>query len=1177
MARNYFRVVSFFILTLFLQINYSAAQQSNISCGARVRLVNGSTPAFTVTQANAASPTPFNVLGVLVGGFWSNPGNLIDNDFNNFASGSITSTSGGSLVISASDAVNDYNAGNFAGFVLRSGGLINLSLLNDITVTTYLNGSFQESSSAGNLISVASSLTSGASEVGFYTNLPFDKIELNITTNSITLANYDVYYPVIRGYGSCTSPALVCNTNTAITFPTFPAVIDPVNTGTTGLVAVAAISNTDNAVDNDPASYASISTVASAAGSATIAVKDAVTNYPAGTYAGFDIDNAALLSTGLIGSITLRTYLNGTFVESKSGTGLLLGASVLGQGSRQKVGFVTGQPFDEVQLVLNQSAATVSLGTTRVYSAILKKFCAGPALACRTPVVLDESIYPVYINLERTGLSGAACPLCTVDSTGNVIDGNASTAATISLTSGALTGGSISVKDALTHYAIGTFAGFDIENAALLDVNVLNNIFITTYNSGSVQDVFTGASLLAGVTTNLFGATGRMTLGNVTTKVFDEIRITAVQTAGVNLGITKVYSPVLTNFCSGTIACNSSYLLNSTDFPVYIDARRTGATGAACALCNLSNVNNVITPSTTDFAQIVTAVSALSATSIAVRDAVSVYPAGVTTGFAIQNTNNILQANLFKRITVRTYLNGTVQESKSGTDLLNLSALILFINPGTGYYNVGFQTTLPFDEVQISADAVVGVIPVLNVYSAFVDTRSVDAVTAGILCPKPPVAEPDHTATLVNLPVSGSVRTNDHDPRGTALTYNTSATIPPANGAVTINADGTFVYTPATNFIGVDSFKYTVCNAASLCVDQWAYISVYPPRTPGGTNRTPAAQNDFSQTKVNVPVGGNARSNDGDADGHTLTYTTLTNPAHGTLTLNPNGNYVYTPDSSYVGTDTAKLQVCDNGTPSLCATSLLMLEVTPDANGPANDPPFAQDDVTTTPLNTTVTGNVLTNDSDPNGDPITATLLDTPPAAKGTISFAPNGGYSFIPALNYTGTFSVRYKVCDPSPDACDTATLTITVQPVTGPDFTPLIIFDSTIFRQTGAARDFVLNVSEVLGASSTGQVVVKILKPSAFTITYGANTTTAMVNNGTAVQNGDWTITQNTIFITCTLKSTASISASGNSNIGFNIARKANVPTSTMQNITATIVSGSGGDSNNSNNQTTENLNAQ
>jgi len=97
---------------------------------------------------------------------------------------------------------------------------------------------------------------------------------------------------------------------------------------------------------------------------------------------------------------------------------------------------------------------------------------------------------------------------------------------------------------------------------------------------------------------------------------------------------------------------------------------------------------------------------------------------------------------------------------------------------------------------------------------------------------------------------------------------------------------------------------------------------------------------------------------------------------------------------------------------------------------------------------------------------------------------------------------------------------------------------------------------------------VVVKISKLSAFTITYGAATSTSSVFGGTPVNNSNWTMTQNSYFITMTLKSGAIIGANTISAIGFTITRNTTAPIQTMQPITATIVNGSGSDSVNNNN---------
>jgi len=1056
---------------------------------------------------------------------------------------------------------------------MKPAGLLTLSALGYITVRTYNNNVLQESAVGSGLVALAVNGTDY--EVGFYTDQPFDEIELEIGS-SIGVGTYDVYYAVMRGTGSCSSPALVCNKSNLLAFPTFGAVVNPATTGSSG-IALSALTSSENIVDNDPSSYATITTAASVLGTVYVGVKDVVTTYPAGTYASFDIENSALLSANLIGNVTVRTYLNGTFRQQASGADLLLGASLLNGTGRQRVGFVTSQTFDEVQLVINQPVS-VDLGVTRVYGAVLKEFCAGPALACNTPARLADTTHPVYIQGNRTGITGVACANCDVQATGAVIDGDSTTYATIDLLAGGLTGGHLSVKNEITDYPAGTYAGFEVQNLALLDVDALAAMVISTYKDGALQQSVGGASLLVGVGTNLlFGSNGRTTLGFVTSQDFDEVRISAVNTATVNLGITRVYDLVLTNFCAGTIACNSTYYLNSGAYPVYVNARRTGVTGLVCALCNVSDAGNVVSSSNTDYAQLTTVAAVAASSSISVHDAVSTYPVGTIAGFTVRDPNNLLQVALFERLTIRTYNNGALQEVRSGGQLLDLAAIIPLINAGTGRYNIGFQTSLPFDEVQISATSLAGVIPTLEVYGAFVNTNYLDSLSASVACPKPPIAEPDHVGTIVNMAVSGNMRTNDRDPRGSALTYNTTPLTAPTAGAVTVNTNGTFTYTPNNNYTGADSFRYQVCNAGALCDSAWVHIWVMPVRTPGGANRPPVALTDYNTTMVNVAVSGTARNNDSDPDGDAITYSVVEDVRRGTLTVNPaTGAYTYTPDSSFVGKDTAMLRICDNGTPSMCDSSMLIIDVVPDMNGPANDPPNAFDDVYTTSAKTMVSGWVIANDSDPNGDPLVVTVLDPVPASTGTLYAAPDGGFTFVPDTAYTGTFSVRYKICDNgTPNLCDTATLTITVQPVVGPDFTPVITLDSLNFETVDGPRDFVLTVKEVLGNSaSNGSVVVRILKPTGFNITFSGTTTSVAVGGSTAVQNSNWTITQNSAIITCTLNAGQSISAGGESNVGFTIARRPGVPANTYQNLTATISRGTGGDSNSSNNQNTVNL---
>jgi hypothetical protein len=157
----------------------------------------------------------------------------------------------------------------------------------------------------------------------------------------------------------------------------------------------------------------------------------------------------------------------------------------------------------------------------------------------------------------------------------------------------------------------------------------------------------------------------------------------------------------------------------------------------------------------------------------------------------------------------------------------------------------------------------------------------------------------------------------------------------------------------------------------------------------------------------------------------------------------------------------------------------------------------------------------------------------------------------------------LTYQICDKSnPTNCSQATVSVEVVKEL-PDITPTIDIDALVFDLAGDTKDFVVNIIEIKDAPSDGAVIVKIIKPSAFLITYGADTITSDVYGGVSVSNTDWDITESGLFITMTLKTGVIIGANASSSIGFSIARKPNVPTQTSQPITVTIVDGSGLDS--------------
>jgi VCBS repeat-containing protein len=131
---------------------------------------------------------------------------------------------------------------------------------------------------------------------------------------------------------------------------------------------------------------------------------------------------------------------------------------------------------------------------------------------------------------------------------------------------------------------------------------------------------------------------------------------------------------------------------------------------------------------------------------------------------------------------------------------------------------------------------------------------------------------------------------------------------------------------------------------------------------------------DEDSSLVVVPPG--VLINDFDVDGDLLTTTLESSPSHGTLILDAEGGFTFTPTQDYYGEDSFAYTVSDG---SLQDTALVTLDITP-----VNDAPLAAADVYTTSQDTALVlpaPGVLANDSDIDGDELTAILVAQPGTA----------------------------------------------------------------------------------------------------------------------------------------------------------------------------------------------------
>ena len=728
--------------------------------------------------------------GLVSVGSVSNIENVVSANDSDYASINFLVSALGRGSIAVKDQLIDYPAGTYTGFEISNSSLLDVSVLGNIAVTTYSNGVERETFSGNNLLAGVSLLASNNRfKVGFVASQSFDEVRISINQPvGLNLGETRVYGAVFQSF--CAGPALVCNTPTKITSPVYPVFIDSAKSGFEGLVSVGSVSNIENVVSANDSDYASINFLVSALGKGSIAVKDQLTDYPAGTYAGFEISNSSLLDVSVLGNVAVTTYLNGTEVETFSGNNLLAGVSLLGSNNRFKVGFVASQPFDEVRISINQPVG-LNLGETRVYGAVFQSFCAGPELVCNTQTPMTAPTYPVYVNNVNSGINGAVCALCEVINQDNLVDADLTNYAQVNIAVGALSTGSLSVKNQINDYPAGTFAGYTLENPALLAVDALNSVIVTTYLNGVQQETKTGNSALVAVGTDLLVGTGKKTIGFVATKTFDEIQITFQNTVGVNLGIVKVYNAIFQKLCDPVVECNKNYVWSNPAFPVTIDADHTGIQGVACVGCAVNNTDNLLTASESDFANISLIAGVGASASVAVKDNLFTYPKGTFAGYVIRNLTTLAQVNLLQSLTIRTYNNGILQESRAASNLIDLSLLGINVLGSTpGVYNVGFRASLPFDEIRLTLNSVASVINSIDVYGAFVNTSESDGGSgSGLECNKLAILV-TKDGTYVDVNSDGIVNVGDRidyvfDIKNTGFETLTNVTLTDNNATVT--------------------------------------------------------------------------------------------------------------------------------------------------------------------------------------------------------------------------------------------------------------------------------------------------------------------------------------------------------------------------------------------------------
>ncbi|WP_305420350.1 retention module-containing protein [Photobacterium leiognathi] len=307
-----------------------------------------------------------------------------------------------------------------------------------------------------------------------------------------------------------------------------------------------------------------------------------------------------------------------------------------------------------------------------------------------------------------------------------------------------------------------------------------------------------------------------------------------------------------------------------------------------------------------------------------------------------------------------------------------------------------------------------------------------------------PVANPDSFTTDEDTSITVDLTKNDHDVdgdtvtikeiNGTPVTPGHEQTIVVDNGKIVIAYDGGTTFVPSDNYHGDVTVPYTITDG-----DKTATSTVTIHVTP--VNDAPVATPDSFTTNEDTSITVDLTKNDHDVDGDKLTIKeingTPVTPGHeqtivvdnGKIVIGHDGSMTFVPSDNYHGDVTVPYTITDG---DKSATSTVTIHVTP-----VNDAPVANPDSFTTNEDTSITVDLIKNDSDVDGDKLTVKEINGTPVTpgheqtivvdNGKIVISDDGDMTFVPNKDYNGTVDVNYTITDGDKSASSTATIHVT------------------------------------------------------------------------------------------------------------------------------------------------------
>ncbi|GLS00405.1 hypothetical protein GCM10007859_04110 [Brevundimonas denitrificans] len=319
----------------------------------------------------------------------------------------------------------------------------------------------------------------------------------------------------------------------------------------------------------------------------------------------------------------------------------------------------------------------------------------------------------------------------------------------------------------------------------------------------------------------------------------------------------------------------------------------------------------------------------------------------------------------------------------------------------------------------------------------------------------------------------------DSDDDSVSLTY--TITSAPSEGSVVNNGDGTFGFSPGSDFQDLGqgetrtvTFTYTATDAHGV-VSTPSTVTVRV----AGTNDAPVATLDTATSAEETAVTINVLANDSDVDGDTLVVSHVNGvniAVNGTVglgdgasvRLNADGTLTYFPAINATGLRSFAYTVTDGlGAATTATVEVSLTQV--------NDGPVANTDYVTTNEDTAVTFDVRANDTDIDSAARTVTHINGSAIAAGgsvtlgdggLVGMNTDGTLTYTPAPNANGARSFTYTISDGDGGSAS-STVNLTVNPVND---APVANADSVTVNEDASVNfDVRANDTDIDGGSRT------------------------------------------------------------------------------------------------------------